>query len=586
MLNQSVKGKIQFLFCLFVFAFCGVSYAALPQFFGGSGFGINGDKASLDGKYPTFWDNLMKQQSYENLSQGIGEMSALKYKEAADTFAKAVVKNPQDPYTHIFLGIALYWQGQVEPAAAEYRTALELDPKNAEALQLLGITYAWKGDIKSALKYFKKAIDIDANRPDTQMNLGSTYAALGDYDDALDHFRRAVELDGNHPLYRYQLGSLYEVMGRDSAAEDSFKKALRLYPQYEEALFALGALYEKTGSNGSAESYYKKALKLKPGDSVARLRLANILLKQNRRKEVLSILEPAFLISPISDQGLALSLAYAGGAAGGADKQLEQFRQRVEKIPSDRQVVIEAEVVFEPKMQPAPPLPVQVAKITENGTKVKKKQNKKSMFAKAVEEQTKVAASSVFNRSFSLNDTTPQGRAEQLDKIFNGLNNVLSEGGKKYNVKMSLRVRSKSASPGALSSGAEGSSSGGENNSKAGYNPYMVGNDMGLWVAGKGWITYAQEIMQEVSARADNGGGAELMTEGLGFIIVGQGQDALESFDKAVAQKDCAELGNLAKGTAFVILGDDKSAAAAYGEALKINPKDKTAAENLEILKK
>jgi tetratricopeptide (TPR) repeat protein len=618
----SPKNKV--LPCL-IFAACALSLlvaasrtarAALPQFMGGSGVGVSGQKANLDGTYPTFWDNLMKQQSYYNLAQGMSEMNALKYKEAAQTFGKAVVKNPQEPYPHIFLGIALYWQGQVDPAMAEYRAALELDPKNAEALQLLGIAYAWKGDIKSALDNFKQAIDINPNRPDTQMNLGSTYAALGNLDDALYHFRRAVELDDRHPLYQYQLASLYEVMGRDDMAQDAFKKAIRLYPSYEEAMLALAVLYEKMGSNNLAEFNYKKALKLKPGDSVARLRLANLLIKNDRKKEAMEILDKAFFISPLSEEGLALSIAYTGGAAsasaGGAqqseqqsaqsNKQLEQFKHRVQKIPSSKQMVIEVEVSFEPKTAsavPQKPAPVKTAQITENGTKNKKakksaqtkpSKKSKSALASAVEAQDKQDATSTFTRAFAVNDTTPEGRAEQLNKIFEGLNNVLTEGGKQYNVKMSLRARAKAEPAGLFDktpvNNNPTNSMGG--NSKAGYNPYMVGNDMGLWVAGKGWMKYIEDVFEEITSRAESGNGEDLMIEGLAYMTFGRGQEALESFSKAQQafgnNKDLQVISGLAKGTAFVILGDDNSALNEYKAVLALSPKNKTALNNIEVL--
>ncbi len=587
--------------------------AALPQFMGGSGIGIGGQKANLDGNYPTFWDNLMKQQSYSNLAQGMAEMNALKYKEAAQTFGKAVIKNPQEPYPHIFLGIALYWQGQVDPAMAEYRAALELDPKNAEALQLLGIAYAWKGDIKFALDNFKQATEINPNRPDTQMNLGSTYAALSNLDDALYHFRRAVELDERHPLYQYQLASLYEVMGRDDMAHDAFKKAIRLYPSYEEAMLALAVLYEKMGSNNLAEFNYKKALKLKPGDSVARLRLANLLIKEDRKKEAMEILDKAFFISLLSEEGLALSIAYTGGAAsasaGGAqqseqqpaqpNKQLEQFKRRVQKIPSSKQMVIEVEVAFEPKTSAViqKPAPVKTMQIAESGTKNKKikkaaqkkqQQKSKSALAAAVEEQDRQA--STFTRAFAVNDTTPEGRAEQLNKIFEGLNNVLIEGGKEYDVKMSLRARAKAEPTGLFDKTPVNTnptnSMGG--NSKAGYNPYMVGNDMGLWVAGKGWMRYIEDVFEEISSRAESGDGEDLMVQGLAYMALGKGQEALESFSKAQqsfgGDKDLQAVSGLAKGTAFVILGDDNSALNEYKTVLTINSKNKTALNNIEVL--
>lgn len=609
---------------LFVLAFAvGHLNAALPKFLGGSGIGVSGNKANLEGKYPTFWDNLMVNQSYTNMYQGIRELSVSKYKEASQSFAKAVIKNPDDPYPHIFLGAALYWQGQVDQAMSEYRAALKLDPENAHAHQLMGIAYAWKGDINSALESFKKTVEIDPDRPDSQMNLGSTYAALGNYDEALFHFRNAVRLDKNHPLYHYQLGSLYEVMGRDNLAEDSFKKALRLYPNYEEAMLALAVLSEKQGSSTKAELNYRKALKIKPGDSVARFRLANLLARENRKDEAVEFISRAFLISPLSDEGLALSLSYSGGkenesepsaSAGDSnggpnadslksdggeqsledssesnlpntapdlkmpppDKQLDSFKKRLERIPADKPLNIDLEIQLEPKLKPsdlfdAPP--------EEGGVPIAPP----SMLQASWEAAEKQALTRSFSRSFALRPSTEEERKEYIERIFNGLNDVLNNASKEYDVKMSIRG-------GAAVNDSSTLRNQSKSNSKAAYNPYMVGNDMGLWVAGKGWVKYVKEVGQEVSTRLSGGDGRDYMIAGLSALTLGEGKEALLSFTQAYdtaekeGNKTLMEMALLGRGTAYIILGGEDEALKEYEAVLKLNPENKIALENKNIL--
>ena len=452
--------KKRFIFTLIFLNLYAQNFAALPQFLGGSGFGIHAAQANLDGNYPTYWDNLMKEQSKENLRQGLGDLAAARYKEASQIFAKAVVKNPKEPYTHIFLGISLYWQGQVQPAIAEYLSALKLDKKNPEAHQLLGISYAWQGKIKDALDCFKKALKYAPNRPDTHMNLGSTFAALGSYEEALYHFRTATDLDKRNPLYFHQLGSLLEILGRDTAAKDSFNRALTLYPNYEEALLSLAVLEEKLGNKNKAEINYKKALRLKPGDSVARARLLNLLLESNQNKEALLLFAQGFLISPLEDGGLALSLTYSGtenqtqNQKQGKQKnknqnsktlpqqfknpQLEGFKNRLKKVPPTKQINIEVEVALEPKQKPS------TLKANTN------KEGKKSAFANAVLEQEKALNATTFERSFILVSSDEETRKNQLENIFNGLNNILQNAGQDYQVKMALKAQTPTQDPTSL----------------------------------------------------------------------------------------------------------------------------------------
>ena len=573
-------------------------FAALPQFLGGSGFGINGAQANLDGNYPTYWDTLMKEQSKENLRQGLGDLAAARYKEASQIFAKAVVKNPKEPYTHIFLGISLYWQGQVQPAIAEYLSALKLDKKNPEAHQLLGISYAWQGKIKDALECFKKALKYAPNRPDTHMNLGSTYAALGNYEDALYHFRTATDLDKRNPLYFHQLGSLLETLGRDDAAKDSFKRAITLYPNYEEALLALAVLEEKLGNKNNAKIDYKKALRLKAGDSVARARYINLLLEDGEVKDSLPLFAQGFLISPLEDGGLALSLTYSGSENQAQNQtsnkkqknkdaktlpqqfknpQLESFKNRLKKVPSTKQINIEVEVALEPKQKPS----------TLKTNTVK--EGKKSAFANAVLEQEKALSSTTFERSFILVSSDEETRINQLENIFNGLNNVLQNAGQEYQVKMALKAQTPTQDPTSLQQAETGPTSiSTMRNSKAGYNPYMVGNDMGLWVAGKGWIRFMEDILPSATARFEENKNFEnSLLLALVYLTLGQGQEAINLLETAQTKAQNAQeraLAYLAQGTAFVVIGNEAHAKELYALALKEDPENKIIKSNIAIL--
>lgn len=584
------------LFFLVLINLTAQTFAALPQFLGGSGFGVNAGKANFNGNYPTYWDALMKEQSKENLRQGLGDLAAARYKEAAQIFAKAVVKNPKEPYTHIFLGISLYWQGQVQAAIAEYLTALKLDPSNAEAHQLLGIAYAWQGKIEDALKCFQTALKYAPNRPDTHMNLGSTYAALGKYEEALYHFRTSTDLDKRNPLYFYQLGSLLELLGRDSNAEESFKKAIALYPNYEEAYLSLAVLEEKLGSKNKAEINYKKALRLKAGDSIARARLLNLLLEDNETEEALPLFAQGFAISPLEEGGLALSLTYTGGEQDNIVKQkpgknkkeqqalpqqnknqqLESFKHRLKKVPASKQLNIEVEVALKPKQKPSD---LQVNKNIE-GTK--------SAFAQAVQKQEDALNSAAFERSFVLISSDEETRINQLETIFNGLNNILQSAGQDYQVKMALKASTPVQDRASLNQAETGLSNlSTMKNSKAGYNPYMVGNDMGLWVAGKGWIRFIEDILPSVINRYEKDKTFEnALLASLVYLTLGQGQDALEYAgiaENIATNEEEKALSYLAQGTANVVLGNETKAKELYNLALKEDPKNKIAKSNIEI---
>ena len=188
-----------------------------------------------------------------------------------------------------------------------------------------------------------------------------------------------------------------------------------------------------------------------------------------------------------------------------------------------------------------------------------------------------------FSRSFSIRPSGEEERKEFLDRIFSSLNETLENASKDYDVKLSIRGGSAVADSASLQNNATP-------NSKAEYNPYMVGNDMGLWVAGKGWVKYVQEALPEVENALKNGTAADYMLYGLAALTLGEGQEALEAFTSAYMQafakgdKNLQEIALLGRGTAYIILGLEDEALEQYEAALNLNPENKIALENKTIL--
>lgn len=519
----------------------------------------------------TVWDRMMLEQSAVDMRRGMGEMSQARYKEATDSFARAVIKNAKSPLPYLLLGASLYWSGKVEDAISEYKEAQRLDPKNPLSYQLLGIAAGWKGDVKQAQEYFLKANELDENKADTHMNLGSTYAVEQNWEKALEHFRRAVELAPQEPLYHYQLGTLYENMGRDEQAEASFKKALRLFPSYEDAQLSLGALEEKLNRPQEALKYYKKAVHTKPGDYVARLRYAFLLVKQGDKKRAREVLEEAFSITRFKSEGLALNAVYraSGRSAEDFKKQIEDFKTGLEKVSASKAVNIEVSLEYNP-VSSAPKSTGRRGQTFEQAYQTLRAES-------AAPEDLSPRA---FKRIFTLPEGSADERQQQIDNLISGLEQAVAEGSGKYNVNLSMQGRTVDfASPAALT----------QNNlnaPKAVYDPRIVGNDMGLWVMGRTWIFFVDDAAAELQeslpvCAVDNL--CELLT-GVAALARGNSTQAKQAFLAAQNKSPQDELPWLGLGTASVVAGQDDEARTHYERALRLDPKNKIATRNLKVL--
>lgn len=517
----------------------------------------------------TVWDRMMLEQSVSDMRRGMGEMAGASYQAAANSFAKAIIKNPQDALPHFLYGSALYWSGKVDEAMSEYREGLRLDPRQAMGYQLLGIAWGWKGDIARAQENFRRAAQLNPYKADTHMNLGSTYAAQKKFDQALDEYRRAVELAPREALYHYQLGTLYDWMGRDAQAEASYKKALKYFSRYEDAQLALAALYEKQDRTEEALKYYKKAVKTKPGDFVARLRYAHLLLETGRTAEARDVLEGAFSIAPFQAGGLALNAVYraSGRSAEAFGQQIEKFKNNLLKVPAGKDIHVQVSVDYAPDYLPSP---------SENNSKFAEAYQQ--LRGKGVGGDGLPAMS--FQRSFVLNAADEAQRAAQVEELVAELQRAAETGGEKYTVNMTLQGRTMDyASPAALTQDRTAPP-------KAVYDPRIVGNDMGLWVMGKTWVRYIDEIEADLQEQAAQTARTEdFLLVGLAALVSGQAAQAQAAFTAAQGKAAPGDaLPWLGLGTAAVMADDDGAAAEYYRRALQVQPGNKTAKRNLKIL--
>ena len=567
------------LFCYHIPMRCLTFFLAICILMGGTlpsqaGFPFSFRKAEIKTDYSqTVWDRMMQEQSMLEMRRGMGEMSSANYQAASNSFARAVIKNSKDPLPYLLLGASLYWAGKVDDAISEYNEALHLDPKNPLAYQLLGIAAGWKGNVQEAQDYFLKANRLDPNKADTHMNLGSTYAVQHNWDKALEHFRASTELAPREPLYHYQLGTLYEELGRDEQAETSFKKALHYFSGYEDAMLSLGALYEKLNRPQEALKYYKRAVKTKPGDFVARLRYGFLLVQQGQVEAARQVIEQAFSITRFKTDGLALNAVYraSGHTAQAFEKQIEQFKENLEHVPAGKPVNIEVTLEFEPATPPQ-------KKPAVHGDTFEQAYEKLHASG-GLQDSSAVPETQTFKRIFSFPASSEETRREQIDNLINGLRQAVASAPKDYNVNLSMQGRTLDYnSPSALTQNRN-------TPPKAVYDPRIVGNDMGLWVMGRTWLTFVDDALEDLreykNCPADNT--CDLL-KGLAALACGNGAAATQDFTHAAQARPQDPLAELGLGTAAVIDGKDEQAVTYYKRALALDAKNKVAAKNLKVL--
>jgi XTP/dITP diphosphohydrolase len=534
----------------------------------------------------TVWDQIMAQQARRGLSQGNEFLQEKQYGRALDEIKRSVAANPKDPLAHLLLGVAQYWNGLVDESIASYKTSLELDPDSAEAHLLLGISYAWKDDAAGAESEFRRATELDPTRADAQMNLGSILESANDYPGALALFRKAVDLDKKNPLYRFQLGSLYRKLGRDPDAVEQFKEAVKLQPDYEDALLELGCAEDRLGDK-DAVATLKKAVDLKPGDSVARMRLARLYLEAGQSKKARAVMADAFHLTPEEGgPGLQLSVAFAGGqrpapagagAPGPAKPQakpapepdandpLSLFERNLRRVPLDQAAVMHVDAVFLPR-------PKLVKNGGVEGSSLKKALAQANAGGPA-------AAPKAVRRDYPLTAADAAGRDAQVKKVMDDLRAVMRDAPPDADTRLGMNLTFTHPADVGRADANPGTAP------KVTYEPRQVGNDMGLWVIGTGWMALVAEVLPEPGETPPHADSADWWTAlGLAHAAVGEGQRAMEAFMNATRLDPGSASAWLGRGVASVMSGDEDGAVAALRRALAIDPKNKAASDGLKWL--
>ena len=184
--------------------------------------------------------------------------------DALPALQRAVQLLPQDPETHVNLGLALAAAGRRAQAATSFRRALALNPASVEALSHLGATLRDLGEREEAVSVWRKAVALDPGRADSHRNLGNVLFDLRRLDEAEAAFRDALTREPASAQARIGLGATLRMRGRTAEAQEHCRAALALEPRNVEGMSLLGELHADRGQMAEARELFERALAINP----------------------------------------------------------------------------------------------------------------------------------------------------------------------------------------------------------------------------------------------------------------------------------------------------------------------------------
>lgn len=235
--------------------------------------------------------------------------------------------------------LKIHQAGQLDEAEQRYREWLTFNPDDPEALHLLAIVRRQRNDLAEAIELAHKAVDLVPDRANYQLTLAGLLLHGREFARARDGFATALRLNPNLPGAALGITQIALLQGDLDAAQEALAKAERMVPEHPQVFAQKAALARAKGDHDNAVKLYLEAVKrepndpgfqanlaqsfaalgqtafaeqalrnavrLKPNYTVARIALAQLLLKERRAGEALAEFEQVLAEQPEHPLALA-----------------------------------------------------------------------------------------------------------------------------------------------------------------------------------------------------------------------------------------------------------------------------------------
>jgi tetratricopeptide (TPR) repeat protein len=183
---------------------------------------------------------LQNAAAYE--ARGSQALGARQWPEAIENLRKAAELAPDNAFTRLNLGTALYMQGDADAALEQYRTAVSLSPTLARAHFAIGVLMDARGQDAEAIKAFDAAIASDPGYAEPRFSLANTLRRNGRVQESLSQYAEVLRLDPgvSQASFGYAMGLVR--LGRYQEARSRLESAAKTFPDQPGFLHALARL--------------------------------------------------------------------------------------------------------------------------------------------------------------------------------------------------------------------------------------------------------------------------------------------------------------------------------------------------------
>ncbi|MBI3344805.1 MAG: PEP-CTERM system TPR-repeat protein PrsT [Gammaproteobacteria bacterium] len=242
--------------------------------------------------------------------------------------------NIDDPQSLSALGRIHLAIGENELATQYLQRVVEHEPAKAESRADLAVALLQKGENTRAIEELEKSIQLNADAPEADEILIQTLMRNKQFDKALQAIDALQAKQPNSPVPHNYRGGVLLMEKDQEGARRSFLKALELQPGYPPAAHNLAQLALSKQNLDEARSYYQKILDHNKDHLPTLLALSQLELKAQHQEKAKEILEHTMRKYPeVAEPAVFLGRNYLN--TGNPSKALEVSQAASRAHPDD-----------------------------------------------------------------------------------------------------------------------------------------------------------------------------------------------------------------------------------------------------------
>ena len=162
--------------------------------------------------------------------RGADALAKRQWPEAVTALTQAIALAPDNAFTHLNLGTALFETGDAAGALAQFNDAVRLSPRLAKAHYGVGIVTEAAGRDADAIAAFARAVDADPSSLESRLSLADALRRNGRDADALAQYTAIIRANPSASPAHFGLAMALVHMRRYADARDALTRASTTFP--------------------------------------------------------------------------------------------------------------------------------------------------------------------------------------------------------------------------------------------------------------------------------------------------------------------------------------------------------------------